>query len=299
MRKLFMNPSTRAAALALGVAFTFACVACETPPPKTSLNYTADAKKSYEDAMQEFAAHNWIQSQTLFREVKRKYSYSKYARLAELRIADADFEQEKFAEAIHEFKDFVHDHRSDVEEISYARSRIAEAEYKQINDSFILPAVEERDQEATADAYKELKSFLHDYPEAKESHHICDLLDDVTIRLVRHEMYVAKFYLNKNNFDAAVFRLQYALRNYVSDVKCSRSPSRLPPGIPERPQEAVKDTDFGLVPDALLLLGETFLKMHRYTDARTAFDALLTRFPDSGLVIPAKNHLGDMQKKGV
>ena len=169
----------------------------------------------------------------------------------------------------------MHDHRSDVEEISYARSRIAEAEYKQINDSFILPAVEERDQEATADAYKELKSFLHDYPEAKESHHICDLLDDVTIRLVRHEMYVARFYLNKNNFDAAVFRLQYALRNYVSDVKCARSPSRLPPGIPERPQEAVKDTEFGLVPAALLLLGETFLKMHRYTDARTAFDALL------------------------
>jgi hypothetical protein len=73
----------------------------------------------------------------------------------------------------------------------------------------------------------------------------------------------------------------------------------LPAGIPERPQEAVKDTEFGLVPDALLLLGETFLKMHRYVDARTAFDALLMRFPESGLVIPAKNYLGDMEKKGV
>jgi len=265
----------------------------------STLSYTADAKKSYEDAMLEFSAHNWIQSQTLMREVKRKYSYSKYARLAELRIADADFEQEKFAEAIHEFKDFVHDHRSDADEITYARSRIAEAEYKQINDSFILPSVEERDQEATADAYKELKSFLHDYPEAKESHHICDLLDSVTVRLVKHEMYVAKFYLNKDNFDAAVFRLQYALRNYVSDVKCARSTSNLPAGIPARPQEAVVDTELGLVPDALLLLGETFLKMRRFADARSTFDALLARFPESGLAIAAKNYLSDMQKKGV
>ncbi|MEO8877227.1 MAG: outer membrane protein assembly factor BamD [Polyangiaceae bacterium] len=291
MRKLFLG--------SLVLAMAISAAACEPPPAKTSLNYTADAKKSYEDAMLDFNAHNWIESQTLMREVKRKYSYSKYARLAELRIADADFEQEKYAEAIHEFKDFVHDHRSDAAEISYARSRIAEAEYKQINDSFILPAVEERDQEATSDAYKELKSFLHDYPEAKESHHICDLLDDVTLRLVRHEMYVAKFYLNKDNFDAAVFRLQYALRNYVSDVKCVRSPSHVPPGIPERPQEAVIDTQFGLVPDALLLLGETYLKMHRYTDARGAFDALLSRFPESGLTIPAKNHLSNMQKQGV
>jgi outer membrane protein assembly factor BamD len=112
-------------------------------------------------------------------------------------------------------------------------------------------------------------------------------------------MYVAKFYLNKDNFDAAVFRLQYALRNYVSDVKCSRSTSRLPPGIPARPQEAVIDTEFGLVPDALLLLGETFLKMRRYTDARSTFDALLARYPESGLIIAAKNYLSDMQKKGV
>ncbi|MEO7109367.1 MAG: hypothetical protein ABI183_02920, partial [Polyangiaceae bacterium] len=45
------------------VALVVAVTACETPPPKTSLNYTADAKKSYEDAMEEFSAHNWIQSQ--------------------------------------------------------------------------------------------------------------------------------------------------------------------------------------------------------------------------------------------
>ncbi|MEO8798429.1 MAG: outer membrane protein assembly factor BamD [Polyangiaceae bacterium] len=272
------------------VALTCAA-ACEEPPAKTSLNYTADAKRAYDDALGEFNAHNWIESQTLMREVKRKYSYSKYARLAELRIADADFEQEKYAEAIHEFKDFVHDHRAENEESIYARSRIAEAEYKQINDSIILPAAAERDQEATSDAYKELRSFLHDYPAARQSPHICDLLEDVTIRLVQHEMYVARFYLNKNNFDAAVLRLQYALRNYVNEQRCTKSPSRLPAGIPARPQEAVPDTIFGLAPDALLLLGETFLKMHRYIDAKTTFDALVLRFPESGLVVPARNYL--------
>src|SRR5262245_66523791 len=105
--------------------------------------------------MVEFESHNWIEAQSLLREVKRKYSYSKYARLAELRIADADFEQEKFADAIRGYRQFVHDHRSDQEEVSYARSRIAEAQYKEISESFLLPTGEERDQAVIMDAFKE------------------------------------------------------------------------------------------------------------------------------------------------
>src|SRR5580700_9202886 len=87
--------------------------ACGGEGAKTALGYTEDAKRAYDAAMEEYTAHDWIQAQTLMREVKRKYSYSKYARMAELRIADADFEQEKYSEAIHEYKDFIHAHRSD------------------------------------------------------------------------------------------------------------------------------------------------------------------------------------------
>ena len=121
---------------------------CAEPPPKTALNYTADAKRAYDEAMEDLKSKNWIEAQSAFREVKRKYSYSKYARLAELRIADADFEQEKYAEAIRGYKQFIHDHRADVEEVAYARAKVAEAQYNEIADSFLLPAVEERDQAA-------------------------------------------------------------------------------------------------------------------------------------------------------
>src|SRR5580698_7408186 len=176
-------------------AVAVARIACENKAPKTVLCYTADAKRAYEAAMEEFTAHNWLDAITKMREVKRKYSYSKYARLAELRIADADYEQEKFADAIREYRQFVHDHRSDNDEVSYARSRIAEAEYSQITDGFLLAAGEERDQAVVFDAYKELRGYLHDYPDARQSAHMRDLLAVVTARLIRHELYVARFYL--------------------------------------------------------------------------------------------------------
>ncbi len=171
--------------------------ACENEQPKTVLGYTEDAKRAYDAAMEQFRAHNWIDAQTQMREVKRKYSYSKFARLAELRVADADYEQEKFADAIREYKDFIHAHRSDAEDVAYARSRMAEATYAEIPESFLMPAAEERDQAAVVDSYKELKSYLSDYPEAKQAPRIRELLAQVTARLIRHELYVARFYFEQ------------------------------------------------------------------------------------------------------
>jgi outer membrane protein assembly factor BamD len=274
-----------AAALALGGSLA-SLTGCEQNEPKTALSYTADAKKAYDEAKVEFDSHNWIEAQALFREVKRKYSYSKYARLAELRIADADYEQEKFAEAIRGYRQFVHDHRSDVDEVSYARSRIAEAQYAQISESFLLPSADERDQAVIIDAFKELKSYVHDYPNAKESDKIRKLLADVIARLMRHELYVARFYLRLDNFEAAVLRIQYAMRTFAG------GPSTREPTLGEV-------VDSGLEAEALLLLGEVYLKMHQFSDARESFNVLLKDYPQSPLVLQASNYLAYMKERGV
>jgi outer membrane protein assembly factor BamD len=301
-----------AVALAVGAA---PLAACSKPEPKSALSYTADAKRAYDRAMEEFKSHNWIESQNLFREVKRKYSYSKYARLAELRIADADFEQDKFSDAIRGYRQFVHDHRSDEEEVQYARSRIAEAQYKQIGDSFLLPSADERDQAAIVDAYKELKGFVHDYPDAKQSAKVRELLEEVTARLVRHELYVARFYLHRDNYDAAVGRILYALKNYSTasgavlgpppEAAAPTNDGAAPPAPTGRrkrsaaPPPGGPGVDSGLEPEALLLLGETYLKMHKWKDARDAFEAILTQYSRSPFTIPAQNYLQFMKERGV
>jgi outer membrane protein assembly factor BamD len=277
----------RLRSLVLPVALSFlgsSLAACEPGRPKTALSYTADAKRAYEFALDSFNSHSYIESQVLFREVKRKYSYSKYARLAELRIADADFILDKFPEAIREYRQFVHDHRSDAEEVAYARSRIADAQYAQVTDSLFLASGDERDQGVVLDTYKELRGFVHDYPSAKETPRMKKLLAEVTGRLIKHELYVARYYLERDNFEAAILRVQYALRNFA---RSSASAS-----------VSGEDDDLGLEPEALLLMGETYLKMHKYPDARDAFGSILQRFPASALVVPAKNYLDTMHALG-
>lgn len=273
----------RSMSLIAALALAASASACEgEPPPKTGLTYTANAERAYEAAMKEFNAHDWAESQPLFSEVKRKFSYTKWARLAELRYADADFEQEKYAEALREYKQFIHDHRTDTENVEYARERVAETNYRQISESFLLPSADERDQGAIQDAYGDLTAFLKDYPKSKQAPHACSLLEDVVARLVRHELYVARFYLARDNFEAAVSRVQYAMKHYAGSDVC-------PAG---RADESKPENAFGLVPDALLLLGETYLRMHRPEDARTAFEALIKGYPQSELVVQAKKYLG-------
>jgi outer membrane protein assembly factor BamD len=279
----------RLASFGFSVAIALGAAACDdtTQPAHTGgLSYTANAQRSYEDAMKEFNAHDWAESQPLFSEIKRKFSYTHWARLAELRIADADFEQEKYAEALREFKQFIHDHKND-EGVEYARERIAETNYRQISDSFLLPSSDEREQATIQDAYGDLVNFLKDYPKSKQTPHACSLLEDVIARLVRHELYVARFYLARDNFEAAVARVQYAIRNYAGNETC-------PPG---KADQTKPENAFGLVPNALLLLGETYLRMHRYDDARTAFDVIVTRYPQSDLAPQAKKYLDGIPAK--
>jgi outer membrane protein assembly factor BamD len=276
-----MRSAAAVSALLVALAAAAAC-GCENAEPKTALGYTEDAKRAYDAAMEEFNAHNWLEAQTLFRELKRKYSYSKYARQAELRIADADVEQEKFPDAIREYKDFIHAHRSDTEDVIYAHSKIAEATYAEIPESFLMPASEERDQAAVTDAYKELKSFLADYPEAKQAGRMRELLANVTGRLVRHELYVARFYLKRDNYEAAVARIQYALRNYG-----------------EADATILAGADASLRAEALLLLGTTYMKMNKWSDARQAFEAIVRGYGQSPLATEARNYLDFLRQKGV
>ena len=52
---------TRLLVLLACLAWT-APLGCEGPASKTALGYTADAKRAYEAAMEEFTAHNWLEA---------------------------------------------------------------------------------------------------------------------------------------------------------------------------------------------------------------------------------------------
>jgi outer membrane protein assembly factor BamD len=269
--KLLTAPRTLgfACAAALWLVSPLGPVACApATEAESALDYTDNARREYEAALAAFEDKNWELANELLNEVKRKYAYSRYARLAELRLADANFSQENFAEAISSYKEFVHDHPNDPE-VPYARYRIAKGEFDSVSQSVMLPPLEERDLASVNDALITLRSFLSDYPRSEHTEELRYMLDVVLGLLARHELYVARYYLNSGRFDAAVMRCEYALKTFNSS---------------------------GLEPEGLVLLGEIYMKQKRRKDAREVLERVLKQFPESAFSVPAKNFLAELDR---
>lgn len=253
-------------AAALG-SISLACAA-EDKPPQSALDYSEHARKEYELAVRALESENWEGAAEMLAEVKRKYSYSRYGRLAELRLADADFAQQKYAEAITSYKAFVHDYPNDPE-VPYARYRVAKAQWDSVSESALQPPLEERDLAFVNDALVTINEYLADYPRNQYRSELVYVRAVVMGLLVRHELYVARYYLSEDNFPAAVARCEYALDHF------ERS---------------------GLEAEALVLLGEIYMKQKEPAKARSSLERVLSEYPDSPFVRPAENFLALLPK---
>lgn len=251
--------------LILGIALVSpSLVGCDKDSHAVSaIDYSEKAKRDYDAAMDDFDEKNWEAARQKLNDVKRNYGYSRYARLAELRLADADYEQDKFAEATAGYKAFVHDYPNDPE-IPYARYRVTMTQYDAVSASFLLPSLEERDLAYVNDAHASIRAFLNDYPNSEHAPQLAYMQSVVTGLLARHELYVARFYLNRDKFPAAIARIEYSLRSY--------------PGS-------------GLEPEGLVLLAEVYLKTKDRIKAKGALELVLSRYPTSPFAVPAKRFL--------
>lgn len=259
-----MRP-TRLFALALFLTAAGGCASTSQTTKK--LSYTEDARRDYEEAMKAFRAKDWEGARALFQDVKKNYPQSRYARLSELRVADIDFAQEKFTDAISAYRAFAQTYRTD-REAEYARYRLSKALFFDISDTILQPPAEERDQAVTLDAHRELKAFLRAYPKTRWRKDVEYMLEVVTGRLVRHELYVARYYRRRDNFDASIARIDYALKTFPNS---------------------------GLDPEALVLKGETLLMMNRRKEAKSVFELVIKDW-GGPFAITAKAFLDEMKE---
>jgi len=238
--------------------------------PKTAEQYQAEARLAYEEAVDAYLDEDWEVAVRLLEQVRKDFSYTRYARLAELRLADAAFRQEKYAEATAAYKSFAKDYPSDPE-VPYASYRIVRAQFLQSGSSVFQPPLEERDLASVRGAYTSLHSFLATFPEYPRRVELDYMLEVVTGLLVRHELYVARFYLQRDQYPPAIERVRFALDRYQ---------------------------DSGLEAEAVTLLGETYLKMKDKPRATEAFQRVLKDYPQSPFAVPAQAFLGFLDGQG-
>jgi outer membrane protein assembly factor BamD len=252
-------------AFPIALALLAAVPACAgAQAPRAALHYSDEAHAAYESAMERFRDEEWPEATAAFRAVQHDYSASRYASLAELRLADVLFRQETYTEALAAYRAWLRYHPSSDESV-HAHFMIARCYVEQMPDDwFLVPPSYERDLSSVHDAEGALARFIRDYPEATELPEARRLLGQVRLLLARHEFYVAEFYVTRERYPAAITRLLGVIGNYEGS---------------------------GLEPRALLQLGELYLRTDRQPEARGAFQALLEAYPRSPEVEAARRYL--------
>ena len=229
------------------------------------VTYGADAEANYNAGMKDIDRQDWISASKHLDYVSTKFPYSKYAALAELASADAQFQQEKYLEAADKYLTFLKLHPTHAK-ADYAAFQIGLSHEKEIpTDWFFMHSSAEKDQSDVKTALSTYLDFVKNYapsplvPEANE--HIAALRH----RLADHEMRVAQYYLEHAHPQAAANRYETVARVYPTDQ---------------------------YTPEALIRIGRIYLQLKAPEKAKPFLEQLVKQFPDDRRVAEARRLLG-------
>jgi outer membrane protein assembly factor BamD len=184
------------------------------------------------------------------------YPYSEYAVLAELEIADAYFEDERYEEALSYYRDFADLHPQH-EKVPYTILRSALCHYEQIGTI-------DRDQTSAREALHFLDLLLRGHPYSPEAAEGERMMHELRTRLAENVVMTGDFYLERKEFQSAAERYRNVLNMY--------------PGL-------------GLDAEALFKLGVCYENLKRPDEALHLFHVLLENFGETQHAEAARAHI--------
>ncbi len=234
--------------LCFGLLFLASC-ATTTPPVKNADTYFKEGEEFYQRGAYEDAIAQW-------KKVKESYSSPALITLAELKIADAYFDNKSYIEAAAEYENFRKLHPTH-EKADHALYRLGLCYYKQISGI-------DTDQTPVKNAVTEFEAFIKLYPQSGYAAEVREKLAECKIKQAEYEIYVGRFYFRTDNYQAAIKRLEGELHEF--------------------PTTPAND-------EALFYLGKAYILTGDKAKGRDVFNRLFKEYPLSQFIGKAKSFM--------
>jgi outer membrane protein assembly factor BamD len=226
-----------------------ACSKPVVPAPRTADYYFAEGETFFDKGLYDDAIASW-------EKVRESYYSPELNIIAELKIAEAYYLSEKFPEAAAAYEDFLKQHPN--------HDRVPEALYLLGLSYYKQSLPPDRDQTATTSAMVTFQDLLKRFPNDRHGAEVKVLISRCRDTLAAHEVYVGRFYLRTDHFDAAINRLEGMVASY--------------------PNYFNRD-------EAWFYLGQAYLKKGDKAKAAKAFKTLFDDFSSSPYVPEARKLL--------
>jgi len=173
----------------------------------------------YNSAYQEFEFGDWAESVKLFQKVETNYSFTEWASKATMMIIFIYYESSdniKCLEYISKFEKLYPKHKN-LDYVEYIRALVF---YERTN-------IVSKDQSYTEAALKEFNKIIKKYP---NSIYAADLIlkkDLINDQLAGKEMFIARYYMKKSKWIAAIKRLKIVIEEYPNTIFVKEALHRL------------------------------------------------------------------------
>jgi outer membrane protein assembly factor BamD len=190
-------------AIALLVSFAIAgCASAEKIDPTTP-------EGAYKLAEQYEKDERFEEAVAKYSDVKNKHPYSRFAILAELKIADVQFLRESYIEAQFAYQTFKDLHPKHPQ-MDYVTYRLGLSFFNQ------LPSTTDRDLSLADKAILYFDEVLASYPKSQYAKDAAEKKLEALKMLADKELYIANFYVMKKQYGSALGRFETILRNYAN-----------------------------------------------------------------------------------
>ncbi|MCW5604201.1 MAG: outer membrane protein assembly factor BamD [Burkholderiales bacterium] len=190
--------------------------ACGIFGPEVDETRGWSAAKLYAEAKSELDGRNYEKAIQYYEKLEARYPYGRFAQQAQIEIAYAHYKDNEPAAALAAADRFIklHPNHPNIDYVYYLKG------LANFNDDLgILGLVSgqdmtERDPKAAREAFDSFKELVQRFPDSKYAPDAVQRMNYLVNALAAHEVHVARYYMKRKAYVAAVNRVQYALKTY-------------------------------------------------------------------------------------
>jgi len=174
------------------------------------------ANKLYAEARDAMNDGSYDRSIKLFEKLESRYPYGRFAQQAQIDMAYAYWKSGEPASAVAACERFIklHPNHPNVDYVYYLRGLINFNEDLGILGQISRQDMTERDPKGARESFDAFRELVTRYPDSKYAPDAVLRMKYLVNALASLEVHVARYYMKRNAYVAAVNRAQYAVRNY-------------------------------------------------------------------------------------
>jgi outer membrane protein assembly factor BamD len=174
------------------------------------------ANKLYAEAKEALNDGSYDKSIKYFEKLESRFPYGRYAQQAQIEVAYAYWKSGEPASAVTACDRFIklHPNHPNVDYVFYLRGLINFNEDLGILGSISRQDMSERDPKGARESFDAFRELVTRFPDSKYTADGLARMKYLVNALASHEVHVARYYMKRGAYLAAVNRAQYAIQNY-------------------------------------------------------------------------------------